>query len=206
MHYKLTQEIIKLSLSKDWHRAKLEWQFTYAYQSNSLETCLCGHYPIKNICVITNTKNGAATEVGNCCINKFLGIDEANKIFTSINRIKEDSSKSMSIEVLEYLSQKKVITDFEFEFYSDIIKKRKLSEKQAALKSKINEKLLIFTSYENNSVISKINSILRWADTHKWFDTSFIYSLKNSYDRKGILTERQSIALENILLKNKISE
>jgi hypothetical protein len=99
-----------------------------------------------------------------------------------------------------------VITDFKFEFYGDIIKKRKLSEKQSAIKSKINEKLLIFTSYENNSVHGKINLVLKWSETHKWFNNFFIHSLKNSYERKGILTEKQSIAHENIILKNRISE
>ena len=204
MHYKLTEEIIKLSVSRDWNNAKLEWKFEYAYQSEELETCLCGHYPIKNICVITNTKNRTSTEVGNCCINKFLGIEEANKIFTSINRIKEDLSKSMSIEVLEYLFQKKVITEFEYEFYADIIKKRKLSEKQQLLKTKINEKLLIFTSYENSSIQSKIDSVLRWAESHKWFDTAFIISLRSTYERKGMLSEKQLTALNNIISKNKI--
>ena len=106
MHYKLTDEIIALSDSKIWNFAKLEWDFNFAYYSEDLQTCLCGHYPIKNICVIRNKNNSNQTEVGNCCINKFLGIEDGNKIFTSIKKLKEDNSKSMSAEVIDYIYSK----------------------------------------------------------------------------------------------------
>lgn len=45
-----------IPLIEVWDEAKIEWIFTNAYQSNSPQTCLCGHHPIKNICVITNKK------------------------------------------------------------------------------------------------------------------------------------------------------
>ena len=131
MHYKLTDEIISLSTSKYWESAKREWNFEFAYYSENLETCLCGHYPIKNICVIKNSTNAKSTEAGNCCSNKFLGIDDGNKIFTSIKRLKEDITKSISAEVIDYLKEKKLLTDFEYKFYTDTFRKRKLSEKQS---------------------------------------------------------------------------
>ena len=204
MHYTLTEEILKLSVSEYWDTAKLEWNFEYAYQSEALETCLCGHYPIKNICVIKNTENGKETEVGNCCINKFLGIDKGNKIFDSIKRLKDDLSKSMSAEVLEYLNDKKVISEYEYEFYADTLRKRILSPKQLEIRERINQKLIDFTSYETNSVFSKISSVLKWADNNKWFDTTFIQSLKQSCEQNGKLTAKQSQALENIIKKLKI--
>lgn len=206
MHYKLTEEIIKLSNSDYWDTAKNEWNFEYAYSSEELQTCLCGHYPIKNICVLKNTENRNETEVGNCCVNKFLGIDEGNKIFTSIKRLKEDITKSMSLEVLEYLNKKKVLSDFDYSFYSDTIRKRKLSEKQLNIRKRINQKLINFTSYEANSNFSRINLVLKWAEDNTWFDTAFISSLKQNCERKGKLSEKQSIALENIITKLKIEK
>ena len=89
MHFTLTNEIIKLSVSKFWDSAKLEWTFDQAYYSEDLQICLCGHYPIRNICVLINAKNQKETEVGNCCVNKFLSIDEGNKIFTAIKKLKK---------------------------------------------------------------------------------------------------------------------
>jgi len=206
MHYKLTKEIIKLSESDYWHSAKEEWSFQHAYYAEETQTCLCGHSPIRNICVIQNTQNNNHTEVGNCCINKFLGIEEGNKIFTSIKRLKDDPSKSMSTEVLEYLNEKSVLSEFEYKFYKDTIRKRKLSTKQLAIRERINRKLLDFTSYESNSNFSRINLVMKWAENRVGFDTSFIKSLQKSCEKNGKLSEKQSQALENIIKKWKIQE
>jgi len=204
MHYKLTEEILKLSVSNFWDSAKIEWTFESAYESEEQQTCLCGHFPIRNICVIRNKNNNVITEVGNCCINKFLGIDEGNKIFISIKRLKIDLTKSMSIEVVEYLKSKNILNDFEYNFYNDILRKRKLSDKQLEIKKKINKKLLDYTSYEINSQFSRINLVLEWAKNKPGFDKSFINSLKISCERTGKLTDKQKIAIENIIKKWKI--
>lgn len=205
MHYKLTEEIISLSDSTTWDFAKLEWSFEFAYYAEDLQTCLCGHYPIKNICVIRNTKNSNQTEVGNCCINKFLGIEDGNKIFTSIKKLKDDISKSMSAEVVNYIYGKKGISDFEYKFYKDIYRKRNLSLKQLEIKNRINNKFLAFTSYETNSHFNRINLVLKWAENNTWFDTNFVQSLKKSCERKGKLSDSQKATLENIITKLKIA-
>jgi hypothetical protein len=205
MHYNLTKEIINLSVSQFWDTAKDEWNFEYAYQSEESQTCLCGHYPIRNICVIKNQENDNKTEVGNCCVNKFLGIDSGNKIFDSIKRLKDDISRTMSAEVLEYMNNKKVITKYEYDFYTDTLRKRKLTEKQLIVREKINQKFLDFTSYEVNSILSKIGKILKWATSHKEFDSNYVESLKTSSSRNRKLTEKQSQALDNIIKKWKIN-
>ncbi len=204
MHFKLTEEILKLSNSKFWESAKHEWNFEYAYCSDELQTCLCGHYPIKNICVIKNGNNKNVTEVGNCCINKFLRIEDGNKIFISIKRLKEDLSKSMSAEVLDYLKSKKILSSFDYNFYSNIIRKHNLTQKQLETKKRINQKLIDFTSYEANSHFNRINIVLKWAEKNSWFQTNFIESLKGACERNGKLTEKQKSALENIITKLKI--
>lgn len=202
--YQLIQKIIELSESNYWETAKKEWIFEMIYVSEEPQTCLCGHFPIINICVIGNVNNKNSTEVGNCCINKFLGMDDGNKILPSINRLKEDLSKSMSLESLDYLYDKNVISKKEYDFYSDIQKKRNLSLKQSSFKQSINQKLLNFTSYEVNSLFAKINKILKWAIDRPNFDTEFIESLKHNCQSKGTLTENQKQALGNIIKKFKI--
>ncbi|WP_290806575.1 hypothetical protein [Flavobacterium sp.] len=204
MHFKLTEEIISLSDSRTWDFAKLEWDFEFAYYSEELQTCLCGHFPIKNICVIRNKRNSNQTEVGNCCINKFLGIEDGNKIFTSIKKIKEDNSKSMSAVVIDYIYSKNGISEFEYNFYVDIHRKRNLSFKQLEIKKRINNKFLAFTSYETNSHFNRIKLVLKWAENNSWFDKSFVLSLKKSCERNGKLTENQRLGLENIITKLKI--
>jgi hypothetical protein len=204
MHFKLKDEIILLSNSQNWEIAKLEWNFELAYYSEDLQTCLCGHYPIKNICVIRNTKNSNETEVGNCCIKKFLGIDDGDKIFNSIKKVKDEISKSISIDVLEYLYNKKAISDFEFKFYLSIHRKRILTNKQTLFKEKVNWRFLDFTSYETNSQFIRINLVLKWAEKNSFFNTDFVTSLKRSCEKNGKLTDNQKNSLENIIKKMKI--
>ena len=174
------------------------------YVSEEPQTCLCGHFPIINICVILNLLNKNKTEVGNCCINKFLGIDTGDKILPSINRLKRDLSKSMSSESLAYLYDKGVISKKEYDFYFDIRKKRNLSLKQESFKQSINKKLIAFTSYERNSIFAKISKILKWAKGRSDFDIKYVESLKHSCQRKGTLTENQKQALNNIINRFKI--
>lgn len=115
--------------------------------------------------------------------------------------MKEDLTKSMSSEVLEYLNSNKVLSYFDYNFYSDIIRKRNLSEKQLETKRRINQKLIDFTSYELNSNFSKINLVLNWAEDNPKFDKSFVLSLKSSCENKGKLSEKQKTALDNIITK-----
>ena len=49
---KLIQEIIKLSVADIWEIAKCEWELIEIYFSDEPETCLCGHYPIIELCEI----------------------------------------------------------------------------------------------------------------------------------------------------------
>ncbi|WP_316747574.1 hypothetical protein [Pedobacter gandavensis] len=205
MHFNLSTEIIKRSVSKYWDIAKLEWNFEYLYVSDEFQTCLCGHYPIKNVCVIRNHRNNTETEVGNCCVNKFLGIDRGNKILDSIKRLKIDLSKSMSAEVLEYLKEKHVISEWDYDFYIDTLRKRIMSYKQLEHRERINQKLIDFSSGEVGSALGKIHTVLKWADDNKDFDITFIHSLKKNCERAGKLSEGQNRALDNIITKFKIN-
>lgn len=205
MKYKLVEEIIKLSHAEVWDEAKIEWTFTNAYQSNSPQTCLCGHHPIKNICVITNKKNGTRTEVGNCCVENFFGISEGGRIIASIKRLKDDISSSMSIETVEFFKSRDLFNDFEYTFYKDIIRKRTLTKKQRDIKVRINRKFLDFTSQDTNIHLYQINAILEWARKNTHFDSNFILSLKDKLEKSGRLTEAQVAALEKIIRRFKIN-
>lgn len=196
--YKLFNEIISLSNSDTWDIAKNEWTFDSVYESEEPQTCLCGHFPIVNICVIRNTVNKNITEVGNCCVKKFFNISDGDAIIASIKKLKKEISKSISIEALNYIHKKNVITDREYDFYTSIHKKRNLTEKQIGYKKRINEKFLSFTSYELNSNISKINVILKWAERNSGFDTTFVKSLMNTCTKGRPLSKNQEESLDKI--------
>jgi hypothetical protein len=142
--YNLFEELIKSSFSKNWNEAQFEWQLDSVIDlrnSNEYESCLCGHFPIKKLCFIKNSKTGAEKIVGSCCAKKFD--NDWIKIFDGIDKIHFYKGESTNYETLEFANKKGYINDWEFSFYLDIIRKRNLSEKQLEYKSKINNKLLL---------------------------------------------------------------
>ncbi len=138
--YKLTEEIIRLSESNIWDTAKLEWKLHEVYTVDNPQTCLCGHFPIIEICVLENSRNSEKAVVGNCCVKKFLGLS-SDKIFQAIKRVRKDNQKSLNAEAIDYAFQKDWINEWEKKFYFDIMRKRILSTKQLSKKIQINEKM-----------------------------------------------------------------
>ncbi len=140
--FKLIQEIIKLSVADTWEIARSEWELSEIYFSDEPETCLCGHYPIIKLCEIRNKKNQKITIVGNCCVNKFMGLP-SEKIFQAVKRIRKDCEKSLNCEAIELAYSKDWINNWEYDFYIDTFRKRLLTKKQALKRKQINEKILL---------------------------------------------------------------
>lgn len=147
--FKLFTEIKKVSQSKKWDEVKKEWKFVSVYFSEEPQACLCGKFPIKEICILENIKNDNEVEVGNICVNKFLEI-EAGFIVEGIKKLNKDISKSISKKLIKKIFDDGIINDWEHEFYNSIWRKRNLTEKQKNIKKKINKKVLTKYLTENN--------------------------------------------------------
>lgn len=142
--YKLSMEIIDLSKANNWDLAKHEWFLDHVYmipKRDEPEICLCGHYPIREVCIIKNKENGNTTIVGNCCVTKFIGIN-SNKLIDAIKRVKKDHRNSFNTDCIELALKKFLINKWEYGFYISIWRKKKLSKKQLDRKVIINEKIL----------------------------------------------------------------
>lgn len=140
--YKLAEEIIKLSSSKKWDLAKLEWGLSEVYEDDEPNTCLCGHFPIIEMCVLKNKLNAELATVGNCCVKKFLGLP-SDKIFQAVKRVRKDKKKSLNAETIAHAFDRKWINEWERDFYLNIMRKRNLTDKQAQKKLQVNERVLI---------------------------------------------------------------
>ena len=138
---KLVQGIIAKSVADNWGQAKLEWGLLNFYREDEPDTCLCGHFPIVEICELKNNMNGNIVVLGNCCAQKVLDLP-ANKIFRAINRVLKDIEKSLNAEALEHAYEREGLNDWERNFYLDIMTKRKLTVKQIKKKAQINQKVL----------------------------------------------------------------
>lgn len=139
--YNLTREILALSNSQVWDEAKIEWGLFNIYESDEFETCLCGHYPIKEVCVLQNKFNRNSATVGNCCVKKFIGLP-SDLIFQAVKRVRKDVEKSLNAEAIVHAYERGWINDWEFKFSLDTMKKRKLSPSQMVKRQQVNAKML----------------------------------------------------------------
>ena len=139
--FQLTAEIIARSVALTWDEAKLEWSLLEVYEAEEPEICLCGHFPIIELCVLSNRRNRKQATVGNCCVKKFIGLP-SDKIFQAVKRIRRDPSKSLNVEAIRHAFDRRWIGEWERDFYFDIMRKRSLSVKQAAKKDEINQLVL----------------------------------------------------------------
>jgi hypothetical protein len=141
--FKLTTEIIALSVAKTWDEAKLEWQLEDVTKEEEPSTCLCGHFPVLELCTLRNTKNQKSAVVGNCCVKKFIGLP-SEKIFQAVSRVQKDWWRALNAETIDHAHKKRWITDWERDFYFDTMRKRiaGMSSKQSGKRYEINQRVL----------------------------------------------------------------
>ena len=139
--FKLTTDIVARSVSSVWDAAKLEWTLHEVYQAEDPDTCVCGHFPIIELCVLRNKLNRELATVGNCCVKKFIGLP-SDLIFQAIKRVRVDATKSLNGESLAHAKEKGWINQWEYDFYLKIMRKRNLTTKQTEKKLQINRKFM----------------------------------------------------------------
>jgi len=137
----LRAAILKLSKAQDWEVARKEWALITIYEVGEPDTCLCGHFPIIEICEIENRTTGNRADVGNVCIRRFLGF-RSDLIFAGLKRIRKDIEKSLNSDAISLFRQRGALNDWEYEFLQDTMRKRRLSPAQLAKRKSINTKIL----------------------------------------------------------------
>ena len=141
--YRLIERIISLSVAVSWDEAKLEWELSRIFfaAADKPGTCLCGHFPIIECCVLRNRENGHTAIVGNVCVDKFIGLP-AEKLFRSLRRIMPDKGAALNAETVEYAFGAGWITEWEWRFYLDTLHKRRLSARERPKRLEVNAKIL----------------------------------------------------------------
>ena len=139
--FQLAANIVELSDADGWEIARAEWDLHQIYFADEPETCLCAHFPIIEVCVLRNRKNGKIARVGNVCVNKFLGIP-SKIIFDGIKRISKDRGKALNSSAAHYAFRQGWVNEWERGFLTDTAKRRNLSGNQAAKRIQINEHVL----------------------------------------------------------------
>ena len=137
----LKAHILPLSHSQSFAIASTEWDLVSIEITDDFDHCPCGQ-DIKEHCYIRNRVTRAETYVGNVCINRFLHISTGS-LFDGIKRLKADPTANANDAVIEYAHQRGYLyDDKEYNFLKCTRLKRKLTDKQAAWKEKINRRIL----------------------------------------------------------------
>lgn len=133
------REILSRSYSNMWDVAKSEWSVVDMEYVDEPETCLCGHFPIVEVFTLENKYTGEKVRVGNVCVNKFI---HKNKAFAGYKRILKSKMASVTVDLLNFARDRKIITINDYDFYVSIIRKRVLSERQYKWKTDINLRII----------------------------------------------------------------
>ena len=134
-----------MSEAEDWETARKEWSLVDIIEADVPDTCLCGHYPIIEICEIHNRVTGHSTEVGNVCVKRFLGV-RSDLIFSGIKRVRKGIEKSLNADCIAFFRQRGLLTNWEYGFFQDTLRKRNLTARQLETRVKINRKVLAAVS------------------------------------------------------------
>ena len=137
----LAREITRRSVADSWREARGEWSLETVYFATEPDQCLCGQFPIIELCALRNCRNGVEATVGNVCVKKFLGLP-SDRIFNGLKRIQSTPEAALNEEAIEYAYSRRWISGWERSFYIDTRRKRNLSERQAAKRLEINEKII----------------------------------------------------------------
>lgn len=139
MSWDLPEIVVGKSISDNFSQAKLEWGII-DYRVESNYTCACGHHPIRIVCRIRNNVTGNELDIGRCCAaNHFERVFDTIR---SLEKLNKDISKSVTRETLDAMYEENIILLTEYNFYNDIIRKRKLSQKMKDWKISINKKII----------------------------------------------------------------
>ena len=149
--FQLSERLIELSEASTWDEAKLEWGLEHIWRENKPDTCLCGHSPILEICLIRNIKNNNSAILGNSCVKKF-GTLPSDLIFDAVRRIQEKIESAINPETINHAHIKGWMDDWERTFYMDTWRKRNPTGRQRNTRIKINQKVLLNVVGARNKV------------------------------------------------------
>lgn len=131
----LIKRLLDLSDADVWDDAVFEWQLVNRYFDEDKDSCLCGHYPIKEIVVFENKFNGNVTKLGNCCETILYNNGEKKSIYPALKE------KRINKELIKYSRDMGYINEWEENFLFDTYRKRVFRGKQVIVFNKISSKL-----------------------------------------------------------------
>lgn len=138
----LKTEMLALSNSADWNQAKTEWELHSVVRVGEEQFCLCGHHPIFQICTLKNQVNTKLADVGNVCVEKFLGM-RSKRIFSALKRVRLDANNNLNKDTLDIFVNFRLIGVQDRDYYISYYRKRvHITEDQKRHRLETNTKII----------------------------------------------------------------
>ena len=122
----LEEAVLQNSIACDFNQALKEWRLFFSYQATeeNPQYCACGQH-IYHCEVINNIHTKKRLVIGSTCINKFM-----------------DDVIDVSAKFINSMYLRGIINSWECEFLKSLPVKKKLSERQLPVYTRINTKIL----------------------------------------------------------------
>lgn len=156
--WQLPQNLEELSEGPSYPGILSEWKLDYIEHlapDEDSETCLCTHFPIREVCHILNKQNAQTARVGNCCVKRFekedagaINFEGTHKVFDSLKKLQKDENTRANKELLGYAYSKEVLTQQEYNRYLQIWRNRLFSADEKRLILTANRKIINHASSE----------------------------------------------------------
>ena len=137
---RLREEILARSVEKTWEHARPEWSLAHIEFAEEPRTCLCGHYPIIELCYLGNRLNHEEALVGNVCVTRFFDLG-SHLVFDGLRRVLLDATRPLNAAATAFAAERGWVTAWEVGFLGNTVRKRQLSSRQEATRVKINTAL-----------------------------------------------------------------
>lgn len=131
----LERRILESSNARNLGDARSEWVRIGTERKAKSTKLVCGHW-LKNIVVLENRKNGSIMRIGKACADIALPVPHI--VWESVKITLETPGGLLSSFQIKWLFEKRFMTGWEQDFYTNIQKPYKLSSRQNEIKEGIN--------------------------------------------------------------------
>ncbi len=218
--WQLRQALTGMSQATEFKAALREWKIIDVKdleENEGSETCLCGHYPIREIFTVFNATTGKTALIGSVCIRFFYHEGQftgAHTIIDSLRGLKRNPLNSANERLVKLAQDFGLIRQANVDFYVDIWRKQKLTNPQRVYKRNLNEIILLglgYTAYQalqrikRNPTLSAgpklINLAFAKGVFNSWEKTFYLSNWKFSHSRLSLKQQQKKLALNQKLIR-----
>jgi hypothetical protein len=146
--------VLVLSASGSWETCRTEWFLDAIHFEDAPETCVCGGYPCRWVCLLVNRRTTDEHVVSAECAYRFFEID-VSQVFQGLMALTMCIDASIPLELIEYACANRWLTTKAAAFLRQIRYSRKLKPPQAAFRRTLN--IAILSKCSNTLSVRRIN-------------------------------------------------